>query len=266
MKHLLIALCAVLSMGLYSCSSQEEPLQPVNEQDETAFYTDHITPEEACVKAAEAMNHHFGKDLPQSRAMSGATARLYGGSRSGESNLYVVEYDEGGFAVVNANRDAKVDVFAVVPEGTFDTTENPGLEFYMNYADERAGGGIVIRPDPVLPIVPVKQLVSRDQSFRCEIPFKWERGMPYNYENRETPTSNPHDIQSGPMSIAMIVGYGATKLPFDDGMEYVWYGNDYYNLNKISKIIAIRDVEQNLLNEGEKELQKFLAELSLYRY
>lgn len=261
MKHLLIALCAVLTMGLYSCSSQEEPLQPVNEQDETTFYTDHITPEEACVKAAEAMNHHFGKDLPQSRAMSGATARLYNGSRSGESNLYVVEYDEGGFAVVNANRDAAIDVFAVVPEGTFDTTENSGLEFYMNYADERAGGGIVIRPDPVLPMVPAKKLVESKISDRCEIPYKWKRGAPYNYEYYYIP-SNPFIIKSAPMSVAMIVAYAASRLTFQDEKEYIKLERYILNLKEISKTIAIRDIEHNLLNIGEKDLQQFLATIS----
>jgi len=249
-------------MGLYSCSSQEEPLQPANEQSETTLYADHITPDEACRKAAEAMNHHFGKDLPQSRAMSGATARLYGGSRSGEANLYVVEYDEGGFAVVNANRDAKIDVFAVVPEGTFNTIENPGLEFYMNYADERAS----ITPNRPLPFdtvskVPSRELVNSKVSDRCEIPYKWKRGAPYNFEFNLTP-SNPFIIKSAPMSVAMIVAYAASRLTFQDGKEYIKPDRQILNLKEISKTIAIRDVEQNLLNTGETDLQKFLATIS----
>lgn len=263
MKHLLIALCAVLTMGLYSCSSQEEPLQPVNEQDETTFYTDHITPEEACRKAAKAMNHHFGKDLPQSRAMSGATARLYNGSRSGESNLYVVEYDEGGFAVVNANRDAAIDVFAVVPEGTFDTTENSGLEFYMNYADERAGG-IPMRPEPLDTVskVPSRELVEHKISARCEIPYKWKRGAPYNYQFRKRQSSNPLILNSAPMSIAMVVGYEASSIEFENGNEYLLIDGNWINLKEVSKTIAICSEDQNLLNEGEMDLQWFLSTIS----
>lgn len=191
MKKLFFLLAMCLLMA--ACSSHLDEPQ-MAELPQTDGQSDYLTPTEACEIASDAFDNFFkgtADATPSSRSARSAYAHFYQSdalSRSQSPSLYVVDFEEGGFAVVNAHRETNVPVFAVVENGSFDETGNAGLKHYMMFASERAKGnrpasrlsgpiGGTGNNDPY--IIRGDKLINTKE-IKTYVMTNWSRYAPYN--------------------------------------------------------------------------------------
>lgn len=209
-KFLFSAIAALLC---WSCTSEDPtPFGKSVSQDVPA--SRFISPDEACEIASQSM-----KDMgfsSASRSGSEATAYLYNPSglsrgEASDSLFYVVNFDEGGFALVLAERDATVNPIAISETGTFEDNDNPVAQDYilalsnsiMNSGssdDSNSNDSLVIRdnswfewpkPDrPLRPVNPSPWMVDDEgyptttftttDTYENFLKVAWRQTYPYN--------------------------------------------------------------------------------------
>ncbi|MCM1164267.1 MAG: Spi family protease inhibitor [Muribaculaceae bacterium] len=258
LTHIIICLFTV------ACTAQmEEPQVKMAEESNQATF---ITPDEACSIAVDSYNrfHGLSTDTP-SRSIRSAKAHLYHASlsRSNQEALYVVEFDEGGFAVVNAFRNTQTDLLALVDEGTFDDTANSGLKYYMEYATERvisenANQANTYGAGSNIGIVPIQQdkFIRADSTLHLTY-IKWSRNSPYN---NDLPLINGTSEHYPLGSLATAIGSLAANYYYEMGrndVESFREGGKKYSFDW-DEILAAPSYGR-LREEGKKGVCSFLS-------
>ena len=236
MKKLLLL---VVTMLLWtSCSNQDEPVNQAPEAAESQTASRYLSPAEAVKRASEAYENMFGKG---SRSTLSGRAYLYNastGSRSfgTDSVLYVVNFDEGGFAVVPAYRYDDTEAYAIGEHSTFDASQNPAAEEYMDALSGFASSVIdSTKYNPTMPILPGLQIPSgwqqgappysdywvrseySDTIYDKSVATKWGQSYPYNmycptvYDSAGN--SKRADVGCPAVAIGQICGY--YRIPKD---------------------------------------------------
>lgn len=187
MKKILILFMVVLAIT--ACSSTDEPAKKL-EVELTSFSGKFLTEEEA-VKIARSAIVDFG--LKESaRANSEACVSLFRkpSSRVAETDTtyYVVNFRDGGFAVVSAYRNSDVSILAISGKGEFSEKTNPtSMEYLASLADAGVGiGGF--QPLPTTPDSSVMFMENSHLEVSClkpeivehYVPTTWGQGDPYN--------------------------------------------------------------------------------------
>lgn len=171
----IVYLIGLLLIMLVGCSSYEEPMEKSVEENSLGRY---LTNSEACEIASQAFAD-FGFE-PQSRNPRTAFAsllRLGDGSRSAEdTTFYVVNFMEGGFVVISADRNVINPIYAISDEGQF-SQEDENVQFFMS----RTTGGFH-RYDSIKTIVNPQRfqldtIITYHDRF---LPTLWSQGAKYN--------------------------------------------------------------------------------------
>ncbi len=137
MKKLLIAMLAVV--GLWACTSQDEPAAAVVDDSATAetVLPATRTPEEARACAIDAFSRFYGmsRAITPIKDVRCVTAKREARSAAGDTLYYIVNAeDNGGYAIISADREM-VPVLAVTESGNIDDPENvdnPGVEDFLD--------------------------------------------------------------------------------------------------------------------------------------
>ncbi|MCM1522672.1 MAG: Spi family protease inhibitor [Muribaculaceae bacterium] len=263
-----------MSLLMVGCSSNDEPQPTVLDLD-SAVSSSILTPSEACSRAAEAYAQFHGQETQNSRSAKTATATPYksGLSRGEDPALYVVEFEEGGFAVVNAYRNALTKLYAVVEEGNFDDTNNSGLRYYMEYATERAQAensaieagssrAVGVTPNPITPVYPPitiesDRLIGSD-SLKIHSRICWSRNTPFNIAPGQ---SSPYNLGSLATAMASLAAY-YMDLKTDLGVETLRYGGtryvfDWFEMLKYTSY-------SSLSTSGKSGVREFLHYMQTY--
>ncbi len=165
----------ILVVTLVSCSSYEEPVFGKSEQQSSNKF---LSNSEACIIASKAFAD-FGFE-PQSRTARTAFASLYRPSfpsRSMEdTTFYVVNFSEGGFAIVSADRSSNNPIIAISDEGQFHEDGDENVQFYMNYASDRFGP-IRDSTKTIVQKLHVDTVITYHDRF---MPTLWSQLDPYN--------------------------------------------------------------------------------------
>ena len=255
MKKLFFLLAMCLLMA--ACSSQPDEPQ-MAELPETDGQSDYLTPTEACEIASDAFDNFFkgtADATPSSRSARSAYAHFYQSdalSRSQSPSLYVVDFEEGGFAVVNAHRNASTQIYAVVEKGQFDDSDNPGLKYYMAYAEERAAADYVKRANSsrgigVLPPLEIKKdkLINSDVCLR-KGRSEWDRRAPYNNKCAFMPNSTErYPVSTLAVSLGSLVAdikyrNGNLKTEsFRDGKVYTFHWDEMLEFSTIDYLTEV---------------------------
>ncbi len=244
MKQLLLL---VVTMFLWaSCSNQDEPVNQAPEAAESQTASRYLSPSEAVKRASEAYENMFGKG---SRSTLSGRAYLYNastGSRSfgTDSVLYVVNFDEGGFAVVPAYRYDDTEAYAIGEHSTFDASQNPAAAAYVDavcdYALSRIDSlkQIIIIPQPGIIIPPgwsqgappysdyLVRTERVDSTYDKSVVTKWGQGYPYNsfcptvYDNTGNLVNAPAGCPA--IAIGQICGYYRIPAQSLDGYSIHW--------------------------------------------
>lgn len=138
MKKLLFAMFAIIMA--VACTNVDEPIgNDANKMEEVASTPGkRLSKEEACKVARNALAS-FGFKTP-SRSERGETAYLYRNttvsrtSSAQDSLFYVVNFNEGGYALVATRRDDPAPICIISPDRQFEDNTAPGFEDYMTYA------------------------------------------------------------------------------------------------------------------------------------
>lgn len=270
MKKLFFLLAMCLLMA--ACSSHLDEPQ-MAELPETDGQSDYLTPAEACEIASDAFDNFFkgtADATPSSRSARSAYAHFYQSdalSRSQSPSLYVVDFEEGGFAVVNAYRNASTRIYAVVEEGQFDDSDNPGLKYYMAFTEERAAAEYAKRANSIIGggIVPIKKdkLINRRDTL-IKTRSEWNRNAPYNSRCAFMPNSTErYPVSTLAMSLATLVADQRWRNrefkveSFRDGRIY--YSFDWTEMLEFSTIDYLTDTGQN-------DICKFLEYYNTFDY
>lgn len=188
MKKLFI-FASVLTTFFVGCTSiYDAPELPSNDIKYTGKY---ISPDEAYDIALKGLEE-FG--FQNSRRSRFASVYLYNEANKSrksseqDSTFYIVNFTEGGFAVVAAKRDVLNPIFGIAENGNFDTENNPNLQYYMNIGKE-----CYAERNPLLPIRPWNppldttmhnlgniQFDSTVTYTNRYVPTKWGQLYPYN--------------------------------------------------------------------------------------
>lgn len=236
MKKLFFSL--IMGILMIACSSQfDEP--KMTTPSEYGGQSVYLTPTEACEIASTAFEN-FNNDgcaKPYSRSARNAYAHLYESSvfsRSQTPSLYVVDFEEGGFVVVNAHREASTQIYAVVEDGQFDDSDNPGLKYYMEYAEERAASDHKKRLGniEILPPIEIKKdkLINRRDTLITPV-TKWHRNAPYNTKCALMPNSSErYPVGTIAMSLATLIADQKSRRK-DLREESFRDGRVYYSFN-----------------------------------
>lgn len=166
-------------ISLAGCSTFEEPAMEGKSQKQDSRF---ISGAEACQIATKAFVDF--RMEPVSRSSRTAFASLYrpsDRSRSISDTLfYIVNFTEGGFAVVSADRYAKDRIIGISDKGHFEEEGNECLKEYMDYAI----WNYPIWRDSMKPhsrdstlTIPVDTVITYHDRF---LPTLWAQGYPYN--------------------------------------------------------------------------------------
>lgn len=274
MKQLLLL---VVTMFLWaSCSNQDEPVNQAPEATESQTASRYLSPSEAVKRASEAYENMFGKG---SRSTLSGRAYLYNastGSRSfgTDSVLYVVNFDEGGFAVVPAYRYDDTEAYAIGEHSTFDASQNPAAAAYVDLLCNRA---LSFRDstkfDPILQVDTVNGMILppgwtkgniyypdywfyRDRSatkYENLLSTAWGQDDPYNkfcpkaYDD----DANPHVTLAGCIAVGIGQICGYYRVPAN---EINGYMIDWNN------ILANHSIN-NLTLDNQEQLAHLLREI-----
>lgn len=197
MKKILYSLIVLLTM--VACSSADEPLM----KDGDATTSKYLTSQEAVAVAQKALVQ-FGLATP-SRSYRTANVELFynphSRSTATDTTFYIVNFTDGGFALVAADKTASVPVFGFSGEGSFEYSEENGTSDYINAVIDglltlNPGGGVG-KPG-TLPLKPADQncpglRVEDENGSYCKLykrieidtlnltlPTNWGQGYPYN--------------------------------------------------------------------------------------
>ena len=198
MKKLFFILWSLVLLA--SCST-DEPMNNAPAQTPTDSQSRYLSAQEAVKKAAKAYSAFF--DSAKSRSTRSGVAKIYHSPAQSrevgtDSVFYVVNFSEGGFAVVPADRNDPTDAYAIGENGYFDDSENPAVQDYMTALQGMANTirhdsikTIVGTIDPSLFLPEGWYLYYRDNSYAIEpvnetetfektVMTKWGQYYPYN--------------------------------------------------------------------------------------
>lgn len=186
------------AMFLWNCSS-DEPMVNITAQEtemQTSPSSRYLSPEEACNEARH-MIVELNLSSP-SRAKRTTTVYHYTPSslsRNAERDtmFYVVNFEGGGFALIDANRKAFANTVAISATGTFEENDNPAFQEYAEayvkidwdkkYKDPRYELKTVDpNPNPWMFDSEGYQIGVFENTYTHEnfINVAWEQGYPYN--------------------------------------------------------------------------------------
>lgn len=183
MRKLVIAITLLMICAVSCTSFNDAPDFPTVENKSTRY----ISSKEAYDIAVRCY-HDFGFDK-NSRSNRPASVFLYDTSiRQGrgseqDSSFYIVNFIDGGFAVVAAQRNNPNPIFGIAEKGTFSADDNPNLQYYMELGKEYYAN---------FPTGPWRPWQEIDSAFTLEldstvtytnryVPTKWGQWHPYNY-------------------------------------------------------------------------------------
>lgn len=248
MKKFIYSLIAIVAMT--ACSSTDEPARQA-EADNPSVSAKYLTEDEA-VKVAQSALVEFGF-IKSSRTYSSAEVSLFENESSRTTNsdttYYVVNFSNGGFAIVSAYKNANTPVLAISGNGRFSKEKNPASVEYLSTLASAGIGIGGVRPWPVQPdtIVNIEDMYFEKENTTTVdinqfVPTKWDQGNPYNkfcplvgdparkawvgcvavavgqiLAKHRAPTSiNGHDLNWD----KMLAGPSANDLT-DEGVDYV---------------------------------------------
>lgn len=173
--RILLYLTTVIVISLVGCSSFDEP---VTTEGHITTVSRYITNEEACQIASEAFVN-FDME-PMSRSSRTAFATLYRPTRSRsieDSLFYIVNFTEGGFAIISTMRDSNNPVVAISDKGSFEEDGNENLQEYMDCL--LTNGNLNKLPDSTKTVVDFKPdtVITYHDRF---LPTLWGQRYPYN--------------------------------------------------------------------------------------
>lgn len=234
MKKLLLSLIALVAMA--ACTSTDEP--PIKEAPDTS--SKYLTSQEAVALAQKALVQ-FGVATP-SRSYRTAQVELFNNPRSRtaatDTTFYIVNFTDGGFALVAADKTAPVPVFGFSGEGSFEYSEDNGTSDYVQYA---LGGIIPLQPGGggggkpgTLPLKPADQncpgmRVEDENGSYCRLfkrtvidtlsvtlPTKWGQGSPYNLYAKSCQSCGcPSEAGCVPVAIGQLCAYYKKQISVD---------------------------------------------------
>ena len=232
----------LVTLLCWSCTS-EEPVFKTPASRQTTMPSRYLSPDEACDIARKTLFEMGFSNA--SRSNKNAVAYLYNSTMSRslttDSLLYIVNFTEGGYAVVLADRAAKVNTLAISETGTFEEDINPASEDYM----DRMIGRIDSTRLSVNPKYPLKPILSNPDpyiydkdGFRTEIitdifehknylPVTWDQFYPYNFYCKKLEKKDSIAVQSNmqfykgrcvtgcaPLAVAQICSYYKKPLAY----------------------------------------------------
>lgn len=192
-KQIFITLLA--SVFVWACSS-EEPIREKVKVSEITSTGRFLTPDEACAAARQSL-----VDLglvSSSRSTGSADVYLYrpsslSRSSTADSMFYVVNFDEGGFALILADRAAAVNTISISETGTFEENDSPESQAYVriNLPDSILYGPINPKYPYILPSINPDPYYYDEEGYRTEvvtdvfeysnrINLRWHQLSPYN--------------------------------------------------------------------------------------
>ncbi|MBO5053490.1 MAG: C10 family peptidase [Muribaculaceae bacterium] len=215
MKQIITNL-VLMALLLTGCTSEPEPIMPVNQQD---FSKSRIRSKEEATTLACSIKSQFMSDKSRASVrVESVDAILSNQSRSGLSDtlIYVVNFaDNQGYALISAPRCVE-PILAVTESGSLnDSKSDIGVAQYVSAAKEYIGGKINLDSltTPVIPSVP-KQYSEwiTDTLIYREIPtkidMKWGQESIYG---KYCPKSLDWPYEGvtgcGPTAIAMVMSY-----------------------------------------------------------
>lgn len=162
-----------------ACSSNEEPVvPPVEEQQpEAVAPTVDAGPaiSEIAAKSAamQALSSFFGTEM--SRADG---TRIETINANGKPSLYVVEFEQGGYAVIDADSLAPVRVLAVAENGN---CPEIGKSYLLSKKNVYSSDAYTITPPVIKPDLPLKPEPVKSDTIRAlwRTP-QWSQNAPYN--------------------------------------------------------------------------------------
>lgn len=199
--RLFIAL--LIALFLWNCTN-EEPVMSTVQSTETSEMSSgrYLSAKEACELAVKAF-----KDFqmePSSRSTRTAFATLYrpAASRAIEDTIfYVVNFTEGGFAVVVADRNVEVPIIAISDKGLFsEEMGNESFKEYMNYA-AISFPPIYWRDTVYSQVDSIDLQIDTVTTYNDRfLPTLWGQWWPYN---KYCPTFNNQHAPTGCAAVAM---------------------------------------------------------------
>lgn len=140
MKKILLSAMAVMAFFLISCNDSYELGNSVAVKQENKVSNEYmIKVEDAVAVASNALDMFNGqaknsRNAGASKSVKQVTTYPVLKSRSSDASLYIVNFEEGGFAIVPADSRA-TDVYALSNEGEFNL-ENENSAYFMELAEE----------------------------------------------------------------------------------------------------------------------------------
>ena len=176
MRNLRDFLMLAMVSILVSCSQQQE--EPAVAADDQTAQSSVISKNEAISTASRAMiDFGFATDSRSTNDVK--STEVIKGANS-DTLMYIVNFSEGGFTIVNAQKDASVEVIGIADEGELRQANMPPAA--AEYLADTGGR---------LPITPIDTVVSSIfpeldpvtypvvKTYSCETP-QWGQGYPYN--------------------------------------------------------------------------------------
>lgn len=210
MKQLLLITSTAIILG--ACTSMDEIPSETNALQGKGI--SHVVSLENALKAGDLMYDKVYGKTRSNRKISNVEYIL-GSTRSHEGNegFYVVNYgNEEGFCILS--RDTRLAaVYAISDQGSLhlsDTTENKGLNWYINQGLRNLGNLESI--EPVTPDVPVDSIWDQGRTkVICDALLKgvltnFYEGSPYN-AYCFTPSGEEALVGCTPLAIGTIMGY-----------------------------------------------------------
>ena len=142
-----------------------------------------------------------------------------GEGHAGSEGYYIVNYAEGGFSLLSADRRDMNRVYAISDEGALhlnDTVENPGLSLYINEILPSLTSNAIIGPlDPNMPIdslMPIdpgwSYYKKHSDPMLTGFMARFHQVSPYNhYCNTGAPDYKPQYVGCVPLSVGTVMGY-----------------------------------------------------------
>ena len=280
-KFLTLSLLSVLLLSSCSTIEENELMNPVTEENELiAPSSKYLTPEEAAEKAKTFMNITSSKKRESrgNKEFEVKSARLIDfGKKSRsvdipDSMFYAVDFEDGGYSIVAAERDLLNNIYFYTDEGEFSLEGSPVLELYlsesaktmdqaprksnMELTDARSRAKVI--PDPENPdiitgeewingVLCVYYYKSSESHVDPITTTKWDYDLPYNYY---CPIIKGVRSYAGCSAVAIGQIAATHRYPeFFNGNNYNW---DYMLSNP---------VHTSSYDIGAKEIAQFLYDI-----
>lgn len=218
MKNSLSFLVTVLSSLLLTCCLNScSDVGELHEEAEPVFSKDYLIPLSEALQNADQMF----KVVAQENTRTGRKVKDFDffqlpSTRNHQEpfhGFYVVNYEDGGFALLSADRRL-CPVYALSENGSLslsDTTENPGLSYYINHMMYSLHPDIPSGPDTTLapvPMIPYNFYELYSHPLINGFMAKFHQNMPYNqYCNSGPPSFFSYVVGCGPLAIGTVMGY-----------------------------------------------------------